>query len=217
MGTLYWQLNDVWPSVSWSSLDHAVGWKTLHYHARRFYAPVALATRIDGGRLLISGLNDRHEPAAVEARVRRVDLDGKILDETMVVGTLPPDRSVEIGAMTIPPGTDFFYTIEARKRGDAAFDDTLRLTVFPEKFKRYDFPAATITLASTGKPGAFMLSADKPAFFIKPEASEFAGAFDDASFALLPGEKRTIAFRSFHGRMPAASDIAISHVGATYR
>ena len=50
MGTLYWQLNDVWPSVSWSSLDHALGWKTLHYHARRFFAPLALAARIDGGQ-----------------------------------------------------------------------------------------------------------------------------------------------------------------------
>ena len=45
MGAIYWQLNDVWPAVSWSSLDYFLAWKTLHYHARRFFAPVATRLR----------------------------------------------------------------------------------------------------------------------------------------------------------------------------
>ncbi len=65
--------------------------------------------------------------------------------------------------------------------------------------------------------GSFVLSADRPAFFVKPEASEFAGAFDDASFTLLPGEKRTVTFRSFDGRTPLVADVAVGHVAETYR
>ena len=217
MGTLFWQLNDVWPSVSWSSLDHAVGWKTLQYHARRFYAPVALATRFLDGKLVISGLNDSHAPVAMEVRVRRIDLDGKPLDEKNVAGTIPADRAIELASLAVPSGGGFFYIIEARRKGAAAFDDTLRLTVFPDKFKRYDLPEASIRLEKADRPGAFTLSADKPAFFVKPEASEFAGAFDDASFSLVPGEKRTVAFRSFDGRMPESGDVVVNHVGATYR
>ena len=66
-------------------------------------------------------------------------------------------------------------------------------------------------------PGTFTLSADAPAFFVKPEASEFAGAFDDASVLLLPGETRRLAFRSFDGRLPGVNDVAVSHLGATFR
>jgi beta-mannosidase len=47
MGTIYWQLNDMWPAPSWSSLDWKGNWKALHHIARRFYAP-----------LMISGLED---------------------------------------------------------------------------------------------------------------------------------------------------------------
>jgi beta-mannosidase len=47
MGTLYWQLNDVWPVASWSSIDYHGRWKALHYMARHFFAPV-----------LVSGLED---------------------------------------------------------------------------------------------------------------------------------------------------------------
>ncbi|MCM1525327.1 MAG: glycoside hydrolase family 2 protein [Ruminococcus sp.] len=43
MGSLYWQLNDSNPVISWSSIDCAHRWKALHYYAKRFYAPVLIS------------------------------------------------------------------------------------------------------------------------------------------------------------------------------
>ena len=43
MGSLYWQLNDCWPTSSWSSVDYFGRWKGLHYAARNFYAPVLIS------------------------------------------------------------------------------------------------------------------------------------------------------------------------------
>ncbi len=37
MGTLYWQLNDCWPVVSWSSVDYLGNWKALHYQVKRSF------------------------------------------------------------------------------------------------------------------------------------------------------------------------------------
>jgi len=39
MGAIYWQLNDCWPVVSWSSIDYTNRWKALHYFAKRFFSP----------------------------------------------------------------------------------------------------------------------------------------------------------------------------------
>ncbi|MDR2589714.1 MAG: glycoside hydrolase family 2 protein [Oscillospiraceae bacterium] len=43
MGTIYWQINDIWPVASWASLDYFGRWKALHYYAKRFYAPVLIS------------------------------------------------------------------------------------------------------------------------------------------------------------------------------
>ncbi len=61
MGALYWQLNDVWPVTSWSSIDYFGRWKALHYAARRFFAPVLVSAVEDPekGTADIHVTNDR--------------------------------------------------------------------------------------------------------------------------------------------------------------
>jgi beta-mannosidase len=91
MGSLYWQLNDVWPGASWSSVDWFGHWKALQFHARRFYAPVAVAAlRGAEDNTSVSLLNDRTRPARGELRLRLMALDGKILrDERKPVKLAP--------------------------------------------------------------------------------------------------------------------------------
>ena len=43
MGALYWQLNDIWPVASWSSIDYFGRYKALQYVAKRFFAPVMIS------------------------------------------------------------------------------------------------------------------------------------------------------------------------------
>nr|CAG4708903.1 unnamed protein product [Naegleria fowleri] len=38
-GALYWQLNDIWPGNSWSSLEWNGTWKLLQYFSKDFFAP----------------------------------------------------------------------------------------------------------------------------------------------------------------------------------
>src|SRR5690606_36520348 len=46
MGTLYWQLNDCWPAISWSSIDFSVNWKALHYKAKRSFENVLISSEV---------------------------------------------------------------------------------------------------------------------------------------------------------------------------
>lgn len=48
MGTLYWQLNDIWPVASWASIDSNGRYKALHYEAKRFYEPIHISCKETG-------------------------------------------------------------------------------------------------------------------------------------------------------------------------
>lgn len=43
MGTVVWQLNDIWPVASWASIDYYGRWKALHYAEKKAFAPVMIS------------------------------------------------------------------------------------------------------------------------------------------------------------------------------
>lgn len=79
MGTLYWQLNDVWPVSSWSSIEYSGKWKALHYAARRFYSPVAPLLYLDDGKAYVKVCNDSPSDFDGKCTVSLVRYDGSVL------------------------------------------------------------------------------------------------------------------------------------------
>ncbi len=63
MGAVYWQLNDIWPVASWSSIDYEHRWKALQYSAVRFFAPVLLSC--EEGSMVSRGETCITEPRVV--------------------------------------------------------------------------------------------------------------------------------------------------------
>lgn len=60
MGAIYWQLNDCWPVISWSSIDYTGRWKALHYYAKRFFAPLMVSCQEEGMMSQKADMNREH-------------------------------------------------------------------------------------------------------------------------------------------------------------
>uniref|UniRef100_A0A8C8X6W8 Beta-mannosidase n=1 Tax=Panthera leo TaxID=9689 RepID=A0A8C8X6W8_PANLE len=70
MGTLYWQLNDIWQAPSWASLEYGGKWKMLHYFARHFFAPLLPVGFEDQDAFFIYGVSDLHSDCKATLTVR---------------------------------------------------------------------------------------------------------------------------------------------------
>jgi len=90
MGSLYWQLNDVWPGASWSSIDYYGRWKPLHFHARRFFAPLTVAALRKDAKTEVTLVSDRLASVSAELRLRVLDFDGKLHRDERTPVTLTP-------------------------------------------------------------------------------------------------------------------------------
>lgn len=60
MGCLYWQLQDIWPTVSWASLEFGGRWKMLHYYVRQMFASTLLTAWEEDGHFRVAVVRDDH-------------------------------------------------------------------------------------------------------------------------------------------------------------
>ncbi|NQV01669.1 MAG: glycoside hydrolase family 2 protein, partial [Bacteroidia bacterium] len=93
MGTLYWQLNDTWPVVSWSSRDYYGNRKALFYAVSRSYKDFFVSPVMDGDTLKVYATFD--EPNNQRARLWVVlsDLNGSVLWQEEMLHNFLADRT----------------------------------------------------------------------------------------------------------------------------
>ena len=83
MGTLYWQFNDAWPGISWSSIDYFGRWKPLQFAAKRLYPDIAILFSDKHG---VTVINDKFYPVEVLVVIQLITFDGEMLiNETQTV------------------------------------------------------------------------------------------------------------------------------------
>ena len=84
MGAVVWQLNDVWPVVSWSAVDGDGRRKPLWYALRRAFRDRLLTIQPRDGVPTLVAVNDSAQPWRGQIPVTRFDFDGTALASTMV-------------------------------------------------------------------------------------------------------------------------------------
>jgi beta-mannosidase len=201
MGSMYWQLNDVWPGASWSSVDWFGRWKALQFHARRFYAPVAVAAlRGAEGKTSVSLLNDRTRVVRGELRMRLLSIDGKLLRDERKPVELAPLSALKAASYSdaellgdADPATTV-AVFELQAEGEPAS----RGVVYFKPAKELAWPDAQVMaeLRRDGEGYNLELRAKHLARAVWIDFANVDADVSDNAFTLLPGESLSVRVAS---------------------
>lgn len=79
MGSLYWQLNDCWPAISWSSIDFHHTPKALHYTAKEAFDNTLVHAKIKDQALQFEMVLDSVHPKTIDLQWHMINQQGDTL------------------------------------------------------------------------------------------------------------------------------------------
>ncbi len=77
MGTMYWQLNDCWPVVSWSGIDWFSRWKALHYFVKKAFSPIIVSIKEANNMINVYIVSDRNSDFKGKLKIKLIDFEGR--------------------------------------------------------------------------------------------------------------------------------------------
>ena len=223
MGTLYWQLNDSWPVVSWSSIDYYGNWKALHYQAKRAFAPLLVNAIQEGDSLsvyLISDLLEKQSQLTLEMKV--IDFNGKTLDKEVVRAVEVP---ANVSSCIFRKPLSEWVTSEHRKNSflllalkDKTGKKIAEEVYFFNKTKDLELPQTNVSMKVKQSDGKceVTLSSSKLAKDVFIQIPVQGARFSDNFFDLLPGENKKITITSPDIKKGEQQNITVKHVRDTY-
>lgn len=79
MGTLFWQLNDCWPAISWSAIDYHGQQKALYYTAKRDFNTFMLNCQTNAEQIEIKMVSDSLYPCTAKLQYAITDMQGNAI------------------------------------------------------------------------------------------------------------------------------------------
>ena len=200
MGTLYWQLNDCWPAISWSSIDYFGNWKALQYKAKKAFKNVLISSVLENNNVQTFVINDTFNAIQGILKLKVVDFYGKEIWSD----------AKEIEVLENSSKSFYNFSLDTIDRESSVliteFNNQTSFYYFA-KPKDLNLPKGAIEkeIVKTKKGFSIRLKSSvlqKEVFLFTKEK----GHFSDNFFDLMPNEIKVITFKS---NIEALNDLKI--------
>lgn len=189
MGALYWQLNDCWPTLSWSGIDYYGRWKALHYYARKFFAPVLVSACEEDTQVSLHVTNETREPVQGRLHFKLRDAESGILltgSKDIIVDAL---ASQEIASLDL---ADYLVTMENKRNTYLEYHLETGTTIIgqatvlfvPAKHFQFKNPELKFTVTEQETYYEISLTAEAFTKYVQLSLTDIEGVFSDNYFDL---------------------------------
>lgn len=222
MGTLYWQLNDSWPVVSWSSIDYYGNWKALHYHTRRAFAPLLMSPQLRNDSLFVHVVSDYLTPhPSLTMELQLVNFSGKILQKWKQPVSVPANDAIlpfAVPLSILMSEAQRTSTLLRITLADAKGREVASSIFYGAKTKdlALETPEISQRLKKTKEGYELTLTSKKLAKDVFVEIPVQGALFDDNFFDLIPGTRKVVRIELPDKQDLSISDIKLNHIRATY-
>jgi beta-mannosidase len=198
MGTLYWQLNDVWQVASWSGIDGLGRWKALHYAVKNAFAPILISSEKKGKNLDISIVSDLLEDVQGDIQIQVFDFQGHLISshdekhKTIKANSSKEYAHFAIANLLNGHSSREVFALIRLKNNEKTSASSIYYFEYPKNLK---LPTPQITHQIEATPNGYKVILHSKTLvknvFIQTEA---LGKWSDNYFDLLPNETKTIEF-----------------------
>jgi beta-mannosidase len=205
-GTLFWQLNDCWPVLSWSVLDYYGAGKAGYYAVRRAYAPVLASFKpLPDGSVELWLTNDTLSPISTTARLELAESGGTSIWQREQVLHIDANssRAVALFAQTeLGEGPGRYLRVSA---SGGAFAPNRHFFAPIHGLPRADEAPEVVFTPLADDSLEICLSSKRYMPFVALELDTPDASFSDNYLELAPGEPQTVrvstAGRPLHAAM----------------
>jgi beta-mannosidase len=198
MGCVFWQYNDIWPGMSWSSVDYFGRWKALHYLARKFYAPILVSAieNIPDGSADIFITSDLLEDTHGKLTWDVTDLNGQSLAKDHMRVKIPARKSEKIKTLNLQDqiqkqsANGILTWLKLETHGKIVSENLVMLAM-PKDLNLSD-PGLEVQCKESGDGYWVTLQSQKPALWTWLELENVDAKFSDNFVHITPDSPRTI-------------------------
>ncbi|WP_068472212.1 beta-mannosidase [Saccharicrinis aurantiacus] len=218
MGTLYWQLNDVWPAVSWSGIDYLGNWKAMQYFIKKAFEPVISSAIINEGNLSVHIISDKIEDCKVSSHLQIIKLDGTMVWEQNKDFQLKANENKIIlnEALTSLSKSENLNDLVLVLNTRYDKHNTQSTFLF-SKVKDLKLSKGKIDYKVVSKNGIQQVILKSNTFIKNLEISaSIEGRWSDNYFDLVPKQEYVIDFKSTNGKTLSTESITLKSITDTY-